>query len=304
MLKTVAKGLGILVLAVVVAVGVTVAWASRKTAQGRARVWAVPPVALKLSVARADRHRGERLVKVLHACVECHGMDLGGGGKVIDDPLAGTVYGPNITPAALKDWSDGEVARAIRDGLGRDGRALVIMPAEDFHNLSERDLVDILAYVRGVPPVTRANRPIRVGPIVKFFYARHQMPQLLAADSIDHAAPFPPAPRERADAVYGRYLFASLCVGCHLESHRGGPINGAPPDWAPAANITTDALGTWTRKQFMATLRTGVNPSGHQERLPMTMILKYTKDFTDVELEALWAYLQQPVADGKAATAF
>jgi hypothetical protein len=67
---------------------------------------------------------------------------------------------------------------------------------------------------------------------------------------------------------------------------------GTPPDWAVPANITQDSLGTWSEKDFVKTLKTGINPSGATLRLPMAKILKYTPKFSDTELKALWAYVK------------
>jgi hypothetical protein len=79
-------------------------------------------------------------------------------------------------------------------------------------------------------------------------------------------------------------------MGCHGPEFKGGPIPGGDPNWPPAANLTPDALGGWTEAQFLAALRTGKNPSGAELRPPM--VIRYTAQFTDAELKALWAYLQ------------
>jgi hypothetical protein len=74
--------------------------------------------------------RGERMA---HLCQGCHSVSsnlpLNGGDENFGGPF-GTLYPPNLTPGGpLRDWSDGEVIRAIRQGIHKDGRALVVMPA-------------------------------------------------------------------------------------------------------------------------------------------------------------------------------
>ena len=70
------------------------------------------------------------------------GQDFSKGG-----PPVGTLYGANLTPAGeIKDWSDGEIIRAIREGVHKTGRSLIIMPSEVFRHLSDVDVQAIVAY--------------------------------------------------------------------------------------------------------------------------------------------------------------
>jgi hypothetical protein len=51
-------------------------------------------------------------------------------------------------------WSDQEIARALTQGLSRDGRKLKPPMAYAFYaGLKESDLADIIAYLRTVPPL-------------------------------------------------------------------------------------------------------------------------------------------------------
>jgi mono/diheme cytochrome c family protein len=113
-----------------------------------------------------DLQIGERIVRVRNGCIDCHGNNLAGA-KIMDNPAMGKMYGSNLTPASLKDWSDTEIARAIRHGIGRDGKPLVLMPSHDYINFSESDLKAVIAYLRSIPAVTQANGPIALGPVAK-----------------------------------------------------------------------------------------------------------------------------------------
>jgi mono/diheme cytochrome c family protein len=91
---------------------------------------------------------------------------------------------------------------------------------------------------------------------------------------------------------YGTYL-ANIagCTGCHGPSLSGGPIPGAPPEWPAAMNLTPGGeVGGWTEAEFINTIRTGVNPGGH-ELLPEMPWQTY-RNMSDDELKAIWLFIQ------------
>jgi hypothetical protein len=51
-------------------------------------------------------------------------------------------------------------------------------------------------------------------------------------------------------------------------------------------------LAGWTYEQFVRAMREGVRPDGTPLQAPMTLVASYAQNMTDVELQALWAYLQ------------
>ncbi len=83
--------------------------------------------------------------------------------------LPGKVYAPNITPdpaTGAGSWSDDGLARAIREGVRQDGRALFqLMPYRAFRAMSDQDLASVVVYLRSLPPVSkdspRQNCPFR-----------------------------------------------------------------------------------------------------------------------------------------------
>ena len=101
--------------------------------------------------------RGKYLAQLL--CAGCHSLNndlpLSGGKNLADDvglPL-GNLYGANLTPAGdLKDWSDGEILRALRWGMHKSGRQLA-MPVKPTSQLSDADAQAIVAYLRSQPAV-------------------------------------------------------------------------------------------------------------------------------------------------------
>lgn len=240
------------------------------------------------------RERGEHLVEARYGCGECHGANFGGG-VMIDDPMIGTILGPNITSGEggrTADYTAADWDRAVRHGVAPDGRPTA-MPAGDFRGMADRELSDIVAYIRSLPPVNGTVAPFELGPLGSVLLALGQLK--LSADMIpDHVKPHlvePPA--AEVSVAFGEHL-ANTCSGCHGLDFSGGPIPGGDPSWAPAANLTSDAagLGGWTYDDFAATLRTGKRPDGAELKAPMVNMVPFARRMTDTELEAIWTYLQ------------
>jgi mono/diheme cytochrome c family protein len=104
---------------------------------------------------------GKYLVEIGH-CMECHTpvnekgelmlAKLGAGGQVIEGPWGKTVS-RNLTPIGLKDWTDAQIAKAIRDGVDRNGQRYRPPMAYDFYkNINDADIAAIIAYLRSLKP--------------------------------------------------------------------------------------------------------------------------------------------------------
>jgi len=63
-----------------------------------------------------------------------------------------------IDPTGIGGWSDGQIARAIRAGVSRDGRALHWqgMTWDHASNWDEEDARALVVYLRSLPPVRHA----------------------------------------------------------------------------------------------------------------------------------------------------
>lgn len=235
---------------------------------------------------------GERLFLV-RGCADCHARDLGGS-IMVDDPVVGRLRGSNLTGGAggvAGAYSEADWVRAIRHGVGPDGKALLFMPSHEFFPIGDGDLSAMIAYIESAPPVDRVLPPNRLGPLAVILYSTGKMP-LLPARLIDHEADRPAAPPPGPTREYGAYL-ATGCVGCHGDNYSGGPIPGAPPDMPVPTNITPDrktGIGSWSRADFLRLMREGTRPNG--EQVDPFMPVEFMKEFTDTELEALWYYLR------------
>lgn len=258
-----------------------------------------PEQAADTALARAIE-RGRHLVESRYACIECHGANFGGGVMIDAFPI-GQLLGPNLTTGVgsrTADYGPADWDRIVRHGILPDGRP-AFMPSEDFQNMSDEELSDVVAYIRSVPAVDNVVAVPTLGPLGKFLIATGQLP-LSAMTIASHNTPHAVYPPEAAVSVeFGRHL-AGTCTGCHRADLSGGPIVGGDPSWPPARNLTPhpEGLGNWTYDQFVAALRDGVRPDGTAIQPPMSLMGPYAERMSDVELRALWTYLQSvpPVA--------
>ncbi|MCB0099754.1 MAG: c-type cytochrome [Caldilineaceae bacterium] len=240
--------------------------------------------------------RGEQLA---HVCISCHTpnnqLPLSGTNFVAQFglPPVGTLYAPNLTPTGdIKVWSDGEIMRAIREGVYKDGRSLLIMPANNFRYMSDVDVQALVAYLRAQPasgaptPKTRLN----------FFGA-------IFTNLIDFRTAQPPVasiPLPQAGTPdYGKYMVKIIgCSDCHGPQLQGRIDNGQPGP--PAGPNLTAIIPQWSEEQFMTYFNTGTLPGGGQTpmltlpsgftepRMPWPVVRAAT---TDAELRDMYAYL-------------
>jgi mono/diheme cytochrome c family protein len=216
--------------------------------------------------------RGEYLAKNVAQCVDCHAVrdftkyagpvvegTRGRGGENFGIPGTAirAMYSRNITPAAIGDWTDGELIRAFTVGVNKDGEPLFpIMPYPRYAKLSRDDVEAIVAYVRTL-------KPIEYTPPARDM----AMPLPLVVRTMPKPAAFRPIPSKTDRVAYGEYLTnAASCAECHTPMDgQGTPLPGmefaggfAFPlpagGTVRSANITPDAdtgIGTWTEQQFV-----------------------------------------------------
>ncbi|CAN5709761.1 cytochrome c [soil metagenome] len=254
-----------------------------------------------LSREEADRlamvqalERGEHLIRARYGCTHCHGDDFGGGVMVDAFPL-GTLLGPNLTAGrggVVADYSAADWDRVVRHGILPDGRPAV-MPSEDFLLMSDQELSDIIAYIGAVPAVDNEVPLSRLGPLGKVLMALGQIPlsvDLIGTHETDH--PFLPPPT-LVSVEFGQHL-GGVCTGCHSMTLAGGPVAGGDPSWPPAANLTPhpDGLAGWTYADFRTAMLEARRPDGTGIGAPMTFMTPSAEAMTEVEMEALWLFLQ------------
>jgi hypothetical protein len=290
-LKRVLKVLAVVVALVAVGGGGFVYWRCSQFDASMATVYEVPVPPVTRPTDPAAIARGDHLVHAIAGCGAngCHAADLGGGTPIVMGPLA-TLAGPNITPDNLgAAYSDGELARLITRGIKKDGCSVRFMPVQDIDWLPDSDVAAIVAYMRSVKPADRPNGVTTIGWLGKVLDRQGKIvfdvASKIAEEGIGHA----PAPEPTA--AYGGFV-ARLCTGCHGEHLGGGPLPGAPSDFAIPSNLTPDATGLehWTFEDFDKLMKTGERKNG--KKLAPLMPIESWKNFDDIEMHAVWAYLR------------
>jgi mono/diheme cytochrome c family protein len=246
----------------------------------------VPAVTVAASPERVER--GRYLVSTFAECAGCHSTNPAAAQPVLDGnhmadlAALGQFYAPNVTPGRIGDWSDGEIVRAIREGVSRDGRGLFVMPSENFRHLSDEDVQSIVAFLRQMPAIQKETPPIAASFLGSM---------LLGASQIGSTRQPPvgtvAAPARRPTAEYGLYLVnIGGCRSCHGANLDGENVPPGPP---PGPNLRV--VKGWTEQQFVQTLRTGTNPSGKQLSPDMMPWPAYGRG-TDDDVRAVYAYLR------------
>lgn len=252
--------------------------------------YTVKPTPIPKFISASDLLEGKRLYQS-RGCGDCHNVD-GSGKTFINDPAIGTISGANLTAGKggiLLERSDEELAIAIRHGVGKNGRALIFMPSTDFQGMTNEDVGKLISYLRSLPPIEKAQGEIKPGPLGRFLFVIGEIPILVSAEQINHEVTHLENLKPTVSLDYGKYV-AATCTGCHGMKLVGGPIQGAPPEWPPAQNITKMGLSHYNEVSFIQSIRTGKRPDGSEIRFPMPW--QSLAKLTDTELKALWLYLQ------------
>jgi mono/diheme cytochrome c family protein len=287
-MKKLLKGLAWLLGIVVLGVGGLVAYAYVKTDQAMQATYAVSDPPLPVATDAATLARGAALFTQL-GCAECHGAH--GEGHLLVDAPPFRLAAPNITPAKLAGRYDADkLAAAIRHGVNAEGHGLRIMPAGDFHNLSDADTAALVAHVQALPRSTNDPGPFVLKPLGRVLAALGQI-DLLAAARLDHAPRPRSAPPAGPTAQYGEYL-AQRCTGCHRADFGGGHVPGTPREFKDAQDLTPhpQARGSWQLADFQRALRTGKRPDG--SAIDTFMPWQAYSTMSDDEIAALYAYLR------------
>jgi mono/diheme cytochrome c family protein len=221
----------------------------------------VQPLALPADAAALER--GRYLYRT-RGCTDCHGAD--GAGRTLVDKDGMKIVGPHIgngpgSVTAGYDTADWD--RAVRHGVGRGGRPLMIMPSQDYNRLTDADLGAMVAYLKQLPPSTGGAAVVQLPLPVRVLYGLGAIPD--AASLIDHRlAPEKPVP-EGATVEHGRYV-AQMCTGCHGAGFGGGKVPSGPPEWPAASNLTPGEGSVMSRypdaAAFAKMLRSGQRPDG------------------------------------------
>ena len=136
-LKWAGIAVGVLVVGLVVALGVLYQVSNSHFS----RRYAVTVQMPALPTDAASLAEGKRIY-LSRGCVDCHGANLAGT-VIVDEPLAGSFAGANLTKGqggVGNALSDADFARVIRHGVKPDGAPTIFMPSTDYFAMTDADL--------------------------------------------------------------------------------------------------------------------------------------------------------------------
>ena len=253
--------------------------------------------------AQGDAKHGEYVARAA-GCVGCHTDTAPGavpfaGGRLLDTPF-GKFYGPNITPhpdTGLGKWKEADFRRALRLGERPDGAHYYpAFPYPSFTGMTDGDVRDLWAYLRGLPPASRANRahelrfPFGWRFLVTFWKWLYFAPQ-----------PFVANPQATAQVNRGAYLVSALghCGECHTPRNFLGGLKkdrwlagGKIPE-GRVPNLTPVRLKKWNDAQLREFLHTGATPEGDAPSDAMDEVIRNTtSQLTRQDVDGLIVYLR------------
>ena len=214
-------------------------------------------------------------------CLGCHDKGLRGD-LFFDAPNVARIYAPNLTVVAA-NATDQQLARAIRQGVGTDGRPLVIMPSATFGRLDDGEVAALIAAMRAEPRGGQATPPPQVGILGRLGLVTgkfHTTPEQVA----DYAnkLPLDLGPQN----AHGRHMAASNCAECHGPDLSGGEVE--PGLNAPDLTIA----GAYDLAGFKTLMRTGVPAGGRKLKVMGDVARDNLSYMTDAEISEVYAYLQ------------
>lgn len=194
--------------------------------------------------------------------------------------MVARLHAPNLTRVAARA-SNQQLAQAIRQGVGRNGEPLFIMPSEAYQFLSDQETAALIGYIRSLPKRGAASPPRSVGPLGRIGIVTgnvESIPELVAAYAERPAADVGP------QYAQGRHLAMTACSGCHGSDLSGRMVS--PEIDAPSLDIAA----AYDLPAFNRLLREGVAPPGRNIE-EMKRVAQRSRFYTDSEIAALHAYL-------------
>ncbi|KQS42088.1 c-type cytochrome [Pedobacter sp. Leaf194] len=278
-----------------------------------------PKISINATPERIEN--GKYLANHVTVCMDCHSSrdwtkfagpmkaeGFGAGGEVFNQQMGfpGVYYAANLTPAALKNWTDGEIFRAVTSGVNKNGKALFpVMAAHRFGKMDRADIYDIIAYIRTLQPIEK-NIP----------ESKSDFPVNFIINTMPQKPAFEQKPSTADTIKYGAYLVnAAGCVDCHSKTDKGAVVKGTefgggmefvqPGGTVTTPNITFDkatGIGSWSEQAFVSRFKLYADSSYHAPAVgknemnsPMPWMMYAGMKNTD--LKAIYTYLRslQPI---------
>jgi len=227
--------------------------------------------------------RGKYLANSVTGCTSCHSPpdpnapggafieeQIGAGREFADEGFPGTPRARNLTPdkeTGIGAYTDGELLRSMREGIGRDGHALFpLMPYLNYAALTDEDALSIIAYLRTLKPIRNDTGRSQI-----------DFPVSMIIRTVPKPVETPAAPEPTEPVARGQWLIKmGSCADCHdvFDNHRQ-PIEGKhfgggaefkfPKGTVYAANISSDketGIGAYTDEELLRVLNEGIAKDG------------------------------------------
>lgn len=258
--------------------------------------------------------RGKYLANHVMLCIDCHSQrdfslfsapPIPGteakGGERFDHSMGfpGVFISPNITPAGIGDYTDGELFRLITTGVKKDGDPIFpVMPYTSYGKMDAEDIEAVIAYIRSLEPSPSENQ-----------LSKADFPVNLIMRTMPVKAKLSKKPAIEDAIAYGKYLTtASACADCHTQfengAYTGEPLAGGRKFMFPdgsvlsSANLTPHETGlkNWSKSQFIDRFKAyenkqnirKLNPGEMQTIMPWAMYAGMNRE----DLGAIYDYLQ------------
>ncbi|HEY2464479.1 MAG TPA: cytochrome c [Steroidobacteraceae bacterium] len=252
-----------------------------------------------------------RYLAIAGDCISCHTRAGGApfaGGLALHTPF-GTLYSTNITPdpqTGIGSWSEAEFARALRQGIGRNGEHLYpVFPYPYFTKISDADVAALYAFLRAIPavkhvaPANDMTFPFGERRLLGVWKALYFQEGRFTADA-----------GKSAQWNRGAYLVEGLghCSACHTPRNSLGgekadqlmtggvyqeSLDDQPIDWS-AVNLTSgpNGLQAWPVQDLTNYLKLGFSPHASVSGPMISVVMNSTRSLTREDDEAIATYLK------------
>ncbi len=211
----------------------------------------------------------------------------------------GVIYSTNITPdpkSGIGAWSEAAFARAMHEGVGRDGSHLFpAFPYDHFTKVSDEDVKAIYAFLMTRPPV-EATPPANTIPFPFNIRAFQEGWKIL----FFRPGRFEPVAGKSGQWNRGAYLALGLshCGACHTPRNLLGAEKandayaGAVVDnWmVPALTAANPNPVPWSQKELFRYLHSGVTALHGVAEGPMSPVVHGLSSLPDLDIQAIAAY--------------
>lgn len=273
------------------------------------------PENIKVDITPQRVAHGKYLANHVVGCAVCHSyrdmskfagpvdttmIGIGGEKFGAAEGFPGDITVPNITPYKLKDWTDGELFRAITTGQRKNGDPIFpVMPWPYYSKLDREDIYDVIAYIRSLKPIKTDH------PKSKFDF-----PMNFIVRTMPQKATLGKRPDPKDTLAYGAYMVQSAaCQECHSQDVKGKFIEGLQFAGGKefiinghklySANISPDTatgIGKWSKEQFLDRFKAfrdqGKTTNVGKDEFQTIMPWYNYSGMTDDDLASIYAYLR------------